>query len=413
MPTEDEKKKKPSGFDLNATPESFANLGASPRMPESVSPAMPSGINLSEPTRQAAQDLEAARNDPEMRAAAMEQQRTATAANKEALRSQKFKNENAGQRNEISLRAIEAREAAQAKREAGAAAEAQRKADFWNQGKANERPEVKAAREARTADFNQRQDAQRQRMDDRLKPIREAAFARQDAESKRQDDMKDPAKRLAAMRMRAAELGATINYAEVSGEDGKKATYTANTPEGKKAQSDTMAVRQNREAARKAAIAKADRDKKNQSDMATFRSLASMPTPAVPAQPSTEAVNPQRPVQPAKQAAAPVTPGMEAARAGLPLWQRKSPQANPAPQPQAASPAAGPVMRMMSSKTPWADAANAIGSSAASVGQGVQAGASMVGNLLTGQYGFAGKTIMPRRRTQSAAITSSPLLSKK
>ena len=249
MPTEDEKKKKPVGIDLNATPESFANLG-----------------------QQAMSDTAAVANDPEMRDAFMEPQRTATAANKEALRSQKFKNENAGQRNEISLRTIEAREAAQAKRESQAAAEAQRKADFWNQGKANERPEVREAREARAAEFQQRQDAQRQRMDDRLKPIREAAFARQDAESKRQDDMKDPAKRLAAMRMKAAELGVRINYAELGGPGGKKATYMRPSAEGTEAY---LATRGNK-------------NLQNMADQASAKA-SEMMTPQMPQQPVTGA----------------------------------------------------------------------------------------------------------------------------
>lgn len=392
MPTEDEdqKKNKPA---------------TSAAAPEPVTPLM-----------QAQQRLEDFQSDPEMREAALEQSRTAAAMNRENLRSQKFQNENAGQSRVMPLRSIEAREKAQQQRESKAAAETQRKEDFWNRGKATERPEAKAARETATADFQQRQKSQRERMNAALAPIREAGFARQAAEKQRQQDMQDPARRMAQARLDNAGKG-TLNYAEFSGPDGKKATYMRPDEAGQQAQANTMAVRQEREAARQAQIAKADADKKNQADMSMFQRLVAMPTPAAPATSSPEVVNPQPPAQPAMRAAAPVTPGMEAARAGLPLWQRRTPGAAPAPQPQAATPAMGPVMRMMSSKTPWADTAGALGGAAASVGQGLQAGASFAGNVLSGKLSpLAGKSaIAPRRRTQTAQTQppKNPLLARR
>ena len=372
------------------------------------------------PLMEAQQRLQQMQGDNEMRMAALEESRTAAELNKEALRSRKFENENAGRdprRDTVTpLRTIEARERAAQKREAAAAAEAQRKEDFWNQGKEGERPEVRAAREARQSDFQQRQDSQRDRMDAALKPIREEGFARQAAEKQRQQQMQNPARRMAQSRLDNAGKG-TLNYAEFRGPDGKQSTYMRPNEAGQQAQANTMAVRQEREAARQAEIAKAESDKKNQADMAMFQRLSSMPTPAAPAMPSPGVVNPQPPAQPAMQAAAPVTPGMQAARAGLPLWQRRTTGAAPAPQPQAATPAMGPVMRMMSSKTPWADAAGAIGDAAKSVGQGLQAGASFAGNVLSGKLSpLAGKSaIAPRRRTQTAQTQppKNPLLARR
>jgi hypothetical protein len=293
MPTDDEKKKKT--FNLQNTPQSFEDLG--PDGPEgmgagtmAVTPRQPSSAGAS-----ALAEANSVANDPELRSAYMEQSRTTTELNKEALRSRKFENENAGRdpkRERLTpLRTIEARERAAQRRESQAAAEAQRKEDFWNQGKATERPEARAARDARQQDFQQRQDSQRDRMNAALAPIREAAFARQAAEKQRQEDMKDPAKRLAAMRMRAAELGATINYAEVGGPDGKKATYMRPTKEGTEGYLATRGNKNLQDMANKAQgaggglvkdragnLQGADRDLANQNG----NLLAARPSPSLP-----------------------------------------------------------------------------------------------------------------------------------
>ena len=176
-------------------------------------------------------DAEALRGDPQSNESYRQSLATVNDLNREKLRAQKFQNENAGQRNPTSLRTIEARERSRQQRDAQASAKAQEREDFWNQGKANERPEVKAAREAKQADFQQRQDSQRDRMDAALKPLREAAFARQAAEKQRQEQMQNPARRMAQARLDNAGKG-MLNYAEFSGPDGKKATYMRPTKEG-------------------------------------------------------------------------------------------------------------------------------------------------------------------------------------
>jgi hypothetical protein len=223
MPTEDEKKKKPAGFDLNATPEGFANLGSATMMPGSASPASPAATAGQKAISEAA----AVANDPQMRDAFLEEQRLSSESQKEQNRALKARNES-----DPNVRRMEQREKNKKNREDANAAEAQRRADFWNQGKADERPEVREAREARAKDFQDRQTAQQQRVNDRLKPVRDAAVAQQAADKKRQADMADPRRRMADLQVRAIRDGVKLNYGEVRQEDGKRGIAMAAGPRG-------------------------------------------------------------------------------------------------------------------------------------------------------------------------------------
>ena len=131
------------------------------------------------------------------------------------------------------LRRIELREKEKANKESREAKAEADRAAFWNRSKPGtaEYAEQQSRNSAAKTEQDQRAQALQDRVEEKVKPIRDAKLAKDAAEQQRQEDMKDPAKRMAAARLANAGQG-TLNYAEMTGADGKKTTYMRPTKEG-------------------------------------------------------------------------------------------------------------------------------------------------------------------------------------
>jgi hypothetical protein len=105
---------------------------------------------------------------------------------------------------------------------------------FWDQSKPG--TEAYGERTARAEKFAQEDKARYEKRDSLIKPVRDQAIAKKRIEDKKQLAIaQDPNRRLSEMRMSGVGRPGRLNYAEVTGADGQKASYTAPTVEGGRA----------------------------------------------------------------------------------------------------------------------------------------------------------------------------------
>jgi len=125
-----------------------------------------------------------------------------------------------------------------------------RRQSFWDQSKPD--TEAYGERMTRAEKFAQEDKARYEKRDSLIKPVRDQAIAKKRVEDKKQLAIaQDPNRRLSEMRMSGLGRPGRLNYAEVTGADGQKASYTAPTVEGGKA----YAVQQDARAAKMASRA--------------------------------------------------------------------------------------------------------------------------------------------------------------
>jgi hypothetical protein len=109
-----------------------------------------------------------------------------------------------------------------------------RRQSFWDQSKPD--TEAYGERMARAEKFAQEDKARYEKRDSLIKPVRGQAIAKKRVEDKKQLAIdQDPNRRLSEMRMSGLGRPGRLNYAEVTGADGQKASYTAPTVEGGRA----------------------------------------------------------------------------------------------------------------------------------------------------------------------------------
>jgi hypothetical protein len=97
-------------------------------------------------------------------------------------------------------------------------------------------PEADAQRMARAEKFAQEDKARYEKRDSLIKPVRDQAIAKKRVEDKKRLAIaQDPNRRLSEMRMNGLGRPGNLNYAEVTGANGQKASYTAPTVEGGRA----------------------------------------------------------------------------------------------------------------------------------------------------------------------------------
>jgi hypothetical protein len=105
---------------------------------------------------------------------------------------------------------------------------------FWDQSKPG--TQAYGERMARAEKFAQEDKARFQKRDSLIKPVRDQALARKKVEDQKQLAIaQDPNRRLSEMRMSGVGRPGRLNYAEVTGANGQKASYTAPTVEGGRA----------------------------------------------------------------------------------------------------------------------------------------------------------------------------------
>jgi hypothetical protein len=120
-----------------------------------------------------------------------------------------------------------------------------RRQSFWDQSKPD--TEAYGERMTRAEKFAQEDKARYEKRDSLIKPVRDQAIAKKRVEDKKQLAIdQDPNRRLSEMRMSGVGRPGRLNYAEVTGADGQKASYTAPTVEGGRA----YAVQQDARAAK-------------------------------------------------------------------------------------------------------------------------------------------------------------------
>jgi hypothetical protein len=105
---------------------------------------------------------------------------------------------------------------------------------FWDQSKPG--TQAYGERMARAEKFAQEDKERFQKRDSLIKPVRDQALARKKVEDQKQLAIaQDPNRRLSEMRMSGVGRPGRLNYAEVTGANGQKASYTAPTVEGGRA----------------------------------------------------------------------------------------------------------------------------------------------------------------------------------
>jgi len=125
-----------------------------------------------------------------------------------------------------------------------------RRQSFWDQSKPG--TEAYGERMTRAEKFAQEDKARYEKRDSLIKPVRDQALAKKGVEDQKQLAIaQDPNRRLSEMRMSGVGRPGRLNYAEVTGADGQKASYTAPTVEGGRA----YAVQQDARAAKMASRA--------------------------------------------------------------------------------------------------------------------------------------------------------------
>lgn len=113
-------------------------------------------------------------------------------------------------------------------------ADGRRSQSFWDQSKPG--TQAYGERMARAEKFAQEDKARFQKRDSLIKPVRDQALARKKVEDQKQLAIaQDPNRRLSEMRMSGVGRPGRLNYAEVTGANGQKASYTAPTVEGGRA----------------------------------------------------------------------------------------------------------------------------------------------------------------------------------
>ena len=113
-------------------------------------------------------------------------------------------------------------------------ADGRRSQAFWDQSKPG--TQAYGERMARAEKFAQEDKARFQKRDSLIKPVRDQALARKKVEDQKQLAIaQDPNRRLSEMRMSGVGRPGRLNYAEVTGANGQKASYTAPTVEGGRA----------------------------------------------------------------------------------------------------------------------------------------------------------------------------------
>jgi hypothetical protein len=212
-----------SQFTLTSSSEDFANLQADE---SNYRPQGPN--NQKSPGEQALQTRDVSAQSLAQSAAALasmteEDRKIQNAYTQEQTNLLRAKIENSP-KTKRALRVIESREKnKKAQEDYKAKREADSKA-FWARNSPG----------AMASDMEARDKAWRERIEEKVKPIREAKLAKEAAEKQRQKDMADPAKRLEMMKQNAARDGVQLNYAEVGGNaPWKPAAYMADTPEGR------------------------------------------------------------------------------------------------------------------------------------------------------------------------------------